>query len=120
MDRMVKTIAVLGAGTMGHGIAHAALAAGYSTRLYDVSQTQLNMAVGQVMSLLAPSPGCSVLSHWYNGAAPSPFTSILWNIGNVTSYFELTNSRISASVPGSCPANWLHGKPRTVTSSLSS
>ncbi len=49
---MVKTIAVLGAGTMGHGIAHAALAAGYPTRLYDVSQTQLDMAVGQVMSIL--------------------------------------------------------------------
>ena len=49
---MVKTIAVLGAGTMGHGIAHAAMAAGYSTRLYDISQTQLNMAVGQVMSIL--------------------------------------------------------------------
>jgi 3-hydroxybutyryl-CoA dehydrogenase len=49
---MAKTIAVLGAGTMGHGIAHAAMAAGYSTRLYDISQAQLNMAVGQVMSIL--------------------------------------------------------------------
>jgi 3-hydroxybutyryl-CoA dehydrogenase len=52
VGRMAKTIAVLGAGTMGHGIAHAALAAGYPTRLYDISQTQLNMAVGQVMSIL--------------------------------------------------------------------
>ena len=50
--RMAKTIAVLGAGTMGHGIAHAAMAAGYSTRLYDISQTAVNMAVGQVMSIL--------------------------------------------------------------------
>jgi 3-hydroxybutyryl-CoA dehydrogenase len=41
---MVKTIAVLGAGTMGHGIAHAAMAAGYATRLYDVSQAQLDHA----------------------------------------------------------------------------
>ena len=41
---MDKTIAVLGAGTMGHGIAHAAMAAGYDTRLYDVSQTQLDFA----------------------------------------------------------------------------
>ena len=31
-------ITVLGAGTMGHGIAHAAMAGGYETRLYDVSQ----------------------------------------------------------------------------------
>ena len=33
----IREIAVLGAGTMGHGIAHAAIAAGYATRLYDVS-----------------------------------------------------------------------------------
>jgi 3-hydroxybutyryl-CoA dehydrogenase len=34
----VRRIAVLGAGTMGHGIAHAAVAGGYETSLYDVSQ----------------------------------------------------------------------------------
>ena len=33
----IRTVAVLGAGTMGHGIAHAAMAAGYDTALYDVS-----------------------------------------------------------------------------------
>jgi 3-hydroxybutyryl-CoA dehydrogenase len=49
---MIKTVAVLGAGTMGHGIAHAAMVAGYDTRLYDISQTQLDIAVGQVMSIL--------------------------------------------------------------------
>ena len=38
----VKTVAVLGAGTMGHGIAHAAMAAGYATVLYDVSQAQVD------------------------------------------------------------------------------
>jgi 3-hydroxybutyryl-CoA dehydrogenase len=38
----VKTVAVLGAGTMGHGIAHAAMAAGFDTVLYDVSQVQLD------------------------------------------------------------------------------
>jgi 3-hydroxybutyryl-CoA dehydrogenase len=34
---MTQRIAVLGAGTMGHGIAHAAIAGGYDTRMYDVS-----------------------------------------------------------------------------------
>lgn len=38
----VTTVAVLGAGTMGHGIAHAAMAAGYRTVLYDVSRVQLD------------------------------------------------------------------------------
>jgi 3-hydroxybutyryl-CoA dehydrogenase len=33
----IRTIAVLGAGTMGHGIAYAAIAGGYETRMYDVS-----------------------------------------------------------------------------------
>ena len=41
---MIKTIAVLGAGTMGHGIAHAAMVAGYQTYLYDISPTQLDIA----------------------------------------------------------------------------
>jgi 3-hydroxybutyryl-CoA dehydrogenase len=41
---MIKAIAVLGAGTMGHGIAHAAMVAGFETRLYDVSEVQLTKA----------------------------------------------------------------------------
>jgi 3-hydroxybutyryl-CoA dehydrogenase len=40
----VRTITVLGAGTMGHGIAHAAVSSGFDTRLYDVSDTQLARA----------------------------------------------------------------------------
>jgi 3-hydroxybutyryl-CoA dehydrogenase len=37
----VKTVAVLGAGIMGHGIAHAAMTAGYDTTMYDVALPQL-------------------------------------------------------------------------------
>ncbi len=44
----VRAVAVLGAGTMGHGIAHAAAAAGYGTRLYDVSPEQLTQARGRI------------------------------------------------------------------------
>jgi len=44
----IRQIAVLGAGTMGHGIAHAAAASGYTTRLYDVSDAALARARGQV------------------------------------------------------------------------
>ena len=44
----VRTIAVLGAGTMGHGIAHAAAASGFDTRLFDVSDGQLQRARGQI------------------------------------------------------------------------
>jgi 3-hydroxybutyryl-CoA dehydrogenase len=40
----IHTITVLGAGTMGHGIAHAAASSGYQTRLYDVSSAQVEKA----------------------------------------------------------------------------
>jgi 3-hydroxybutyryl-CoA dehydrogenase len=39
---MTRTIAVLGAGTMGHGIAHAAIAGGYETRMYDVAVASID------------------------------------------------------------------------------
>ncbi len=37
MESRIQRIAVLGAGMMGHGIAHASIAAGYDTCLYDPS-----------------------------------------------------------------------------------
>ncbi len=44
----IRQITVLGAGTMGHGIAHAAAASGYMTRLYDVSDVALTKARAQI------------------------------------------------------------------------
>ena len=44
----VRHITVLGAGTMGHGIAHAAAGAGYATTLYDVSDPALERARAQI------------------------------------------------------------------------
>jgi 3-hydroxybutyryl-CoA dehydrogenase len=47
----VRAIAVLGAGTMGHGIAHAAASSGFATRLYDVSQAQLDKGRAQIEAI---------------------------------------------------------------------
>ena len=47
-----RPLAVLGAGIMGHGIAHAAMAAGYTTRLYDVSEAQLRKARGAIEAIV--------------------------------------------------------------------
>lgn len=47
-----RIIAVLGAGTMGHGVAHAAAVSGFETRLYDVSDTQLAKARTQIDGIL--------------------------------------------------------------------
>ena len=48
----VKTVAVLGAGTMGHGIAHAAMAAGFDTVLYDVSPAQLDKGQAAIAGVI--------------------------------------------------------------------
>jgi 3-hydroxybutyryl-CoA dehydrogenase len=44
MSREIETVAVLGAGTMGRGIAHVAALGGYATRLFDVSAEVLQAA----------------------------------------------------------------------------
>ncbi len=44
----IKTVAVLGAGTMGNGIAHVFARAGYSVILRDVDQTFLERALGTI------------------------------------------------------------------------
>lgn len=48
----VKTIAVIGAGTMGRGIAYAAALGGYATVLEDVSETMLAKAVAWIRETL--------------------------------------------------------------------
>jgi 3-hydroxybutyryl-CoA dehydrogenase len=51
--RDIRRIAVLGAGTMGHGIAHASMAGGFETRIYDVSPSALEKAVGAIDGIVA-------------------------------------------------------------------
>lgn len=45
-------VAVLGAGTMGHGIAHAAATAGYPTWLHDADEAQLRRGTARVAATL--------------------------------------------------------------------
>jgi 3-hydroxybutyryl-CoA dehydrogenase len=51
----IERIAVLGAGTMGHGIAHAALVAGYETKLYDVTELALEVGVASIQKIVSKS-----------------------------------------------------------------
>ncbi|RYY67114.1 MAG: 3-hydroxybutyryl-CoA dehydrogenase [Chitinophagaceae bacterium] len=44
----MKKVAVIGAGTMGNGIAHVFAQAGFSVALIDVSQAQLDKAIGTI------------------------------------------------------------------------
>ena len=48
----IKEIAVLGAGTMGHGIAHAAIACGYRTRMFDVSEAAVEKGTSAIQAIL--------------------------------------------------------------------
>ena len=50
---MIKVVTVLGAGTMGHGIAHAATTGGFETRLYDVSPQMLDKARATIEAIVA-------------------------------------------------------------------
>jgi 3-hydroxybutyryl-CoA dehydrogenase len=51
----IKTVAVLGAGTMGHGIAHAAIAAGYDTVMYDVSDAAVTKGKSAIDAVISKS-----------------------------------------------------------------
>ena len=48
----IHTFAVLGAGTMGHGIAHVAALAGGEVRLYDVAQDAADAGRGKIVASL--------------------------------------------------------------------
>jgi len=51
----IARIAVLGAGTMGHGIAHAALSGGYETAMYDVTDSALEVGVASIRRIVSKS-----------------------------------------------------------------
>ena len=54
---MIRTVAVLGAGTMGHGIAHAAIAGGFETRMYDVEPVAVEKGPGFITTRVNASIG---------------------------------------------------------------
>jgi enoyl-CoA hydratase/3-hydroxyacyl-CoA dehydrogenase len=59
----VSKIAVLGAGTMGHGIAEVAALAGYQVSLYDVEQKFLDSGLQKIQWSLAKLEEKGALSH---------------------------------------------------------
>jgi 3-hydroxybutyryl-CoA dehydrogenase len=67
----IRRITVLGAGTMGHGIAHAAMSGGFETRMYDVSTAAIEkgraaieeiVRKGVELGKVGPSDGTAILS----------------------------------------------------------
>src|SRR5690349_8231244 len=58
----MKTVVVLGAGTMGHGIAHAAMTAGYDTVMYDVSDAAVTKGRSAIEAVITKSVELGKLS----------------------------------------------------------
>ena len=58
MSVEVHTIAVLGSGTMGRGIAHVAALGGFATRLYDVAETAITSARAAIAAWADSTSGC--------------------------------------------------------------
>jgi 3-hydroxybutyryl-CoA dehydrogenase len=53
MTTTIKSVAVIGAGQMGAGIAHAVALGGYKVRLYDLAADRLPVALGSIAASLA-------------------------------------------------------------------
>ena len=66
----ISTIAVLGAGTMGRGIAHVAAQAGYETHLYDTSAEALKKAEASIHKNLDKGVELRKVDAEAAGAAP--------------------------------------------------
>ena len=58
----IKKIAVIGAGTMGNGIAHVFAQNGFSVNLIDISQIQLNKAVENITKNLDRQVAKNIIS----------------------------------------------------------
>src|SRR5262245_41115777 len=58
----INTIAILGAGTMGRGIAYASCMAGNQTKLYDVADESLTQAGNYVMASFQKAVGKGVVT----------------------------------------------------------
>ncbi len=62
----------------------------------------------------SPSASASFVSSAYSGCRSPPLTSVFSSSGKLTPYVVEQKVWISSALPGSCPANWLHGTPSTV------
>ena len=58
----IQTVAIIGAGQMGAGIAQTVAAGGYAVRLYDVAEGRATLALGEVAASLARRTGRGLIT----------------------------------------------------------
>ena len=69
-----KTIAILGAGTMGNGIAHVCARSGFNVLLYDVNQTALYRGLDTIRTNFAREVAKQKLTQHQSDEARSRIT----------------------------------------------
>ena len=72
----IRTVAVIGAGQMGVGIAHAVALGGYQVRLYDVAAARLPVALGEIGANLARQVAKGSVAQGDADAALSRITTV--------------------------------------------
>jgi len=95
-----KTIAVIGAGTMGRGIAQVFAQSGYAVRLYDVIPKALDDAQSQISKMLDRAVEKGKMSSDEAGAAKKrvqPVKSVA-DIGTVSLIVEAVTEKVEAKI----------------------
>jgi len=88
----IRTVAIIGAGQMGVGIAHAVALGGYQVSLYDVSAARLPVALGEIAVNLSRQVGKGTVSQADADAALARITVIdtLAQAGSADLIIEVT------------------------------
>jgi len=88
----IRTVAIIGAGQMGVGIAHAVALGGYQVSLYDVSAARLPVALGEIAVNLSRQVGKGAVSQADADAALARITVIdtLAQAGSADLIIEVT------------------------------
>jgi 3-hydroxybutyryl-CoA dehydrogenase len=93
----VKTIAVLGAGTMGHGIAHASMTAGYDTVIYDIADAAVEKGRSAIDAVIKKSVELGKLTEGDAAAMKSRLrtsTAVADAVGNADVVIEAAPEKI--------------------------
>ncbi len=94
---MIETVAVIGAGTMGNGIAHVFAQAGFKVNLIDVSQPQLDVAMKLISKNLDRQVSKNIISVEVKAETLSRitnFTSLASGVKNVELVVEAATENI--------------------------
>jgi len=98
----ISRITVLGAGTMGHGIAHAGIAGGYQTRMYDVSDAAVAKGRAAIEQIVKKSVELGKLSASDADAAIqrlAPTTNLTEALHDADMVIEAAPEKIDVKLP---------------------